>query len=318
MILFIFGLLFIIGFVISLVVAAMLDKKVDARGATGRVGYRQGHEHAYDGKTAAKITAWCLLGVGLLMVFGSTVREVSTKNVGITTAFGKPTGELSNGLHVVAPWVNVTEMDAAIQTDIYDGDGNQGTCLNVRLAFQIVACVDTSIQWRIEPKQADYLFQNYRDFTNVREALVTRELNSALSQVMANYDPLALNANGTTTQPSLNTLAGQVQAVITHDIGAYIHVIHVFIPRILYGDSVQSQIDSLQKQVAATRIAQQAEQTNAAQSKANQELEQSVTNPNVLVSKCLDGVNNAIANGYQLPAGYNCFGGGSVVVPASK
>jgi SPFH domain / Band 7 family len=261
-----------------------------------------------------------LVVVGVLFLLIGCIREVSTKNVGIETTFGKPTGELANGIHFTWPWVNVTEMDAAIQTNVYSQAG--GNCLDARVAFQIEVCVDTSIQWRIDAKEADYLFQNYRDFNNV-QILVERHLNNALNTVLADYDPLSVTSTGASTQSSLNSLASQVQTVLTADIGTQVHVLAVFITVIHYNSQVQGYIDQDQQQVAKTRIAQQAELTNAAQAKANSELSQSVSNPQVNINQCLTTVNNAVNQGEQgvLPAGYNCDltgGGSSIVVPASK
>ena len=67
------------------------------------------------------IVGAAVLAFGLLLTFFSSYTTVSTKNVGITTAFGRTVGHLSNGLHFIAPWEQVTEMDAAIQADSYTG-----------------------------------------------------------------------------------------------------------------------------------------------------------------------------------------------------
>src|SRR5215471_2475790 len=77
-----------------------------------------------------------VIGVCVVVVFFffvSSCTAVSTKNVGIETSFGATKGELSNGLHLKAPWYKVTEMNAAIQTDSYTGNT---TCLPARIANQ--------------------------------------------------------------------------------------------------------------------------------------------------------------------------------------
>src|SRR5690606_13462027 len=112
---------------------------------------------------------------------------VPTKQVGIVTSFGKPTGVLTNGLHFVKPWEKVTQMDAAIQTD--NNVGEEAT--TIRLGNQSTAEVENSIRWRIRPDKADVLYQDYRDFDKVRDSLVTRELKEAMNQTFKDYDPLS-------------------------------------------------------------------------------------------------------------------------------
>ena len=86
--------------------------------------------------------------VAAILVFFSSLQFVGTKEEGIETAFGSTAGQLSNGAHFTWPWIQVTEMDAAVQTDSYVGDN----CLNVRIANQQTACAHISIQWRIIPQ----------------------------------------------------------------------------------------------------------------------------------------------------------------------
>src|SRR5829696_2509462 len=56
-----------------------------------------------------------------VLILGSTT-IVSTRNIGVVTTFGRPSGTLSNGLHAKAPWQSVTEMNGTIQIDNHIGD----------------------------------------------------------------------------------------------------------------------------------------------------------------------------------------------------
>jgi hypothetical protein len=47
--------------------------------------------------------------------------------------------------------------------------------------------MDNSVRWRIQPAATDELFLDYREFDNVRDNLVTRELKVALNQVFADF-----------------------------------------------------------------------------------------------------------------------------------
>ena len=42
-----------------------------------------------------------------VLILGSTT-IVSARNVGVVTMFGRPSGTLSNGIHMKAPWQSVT------------------------------------------------------------------------------------------------------------------------------------------------------------------------------------------------------------------
>nr|WP_051574321.1 hypothetical protein [Mycobacterium sp. URHB0044] len=53
-----------------------------------------------------------------------------------------------------------------------------GMASTVRLGNNSTANVDNSVRWRIQPAAADELYLDYRDFENVRDNLVTRELRA--------------------------------------------------------------------------------------------------------------------------------------------
>jgi regulator of protease activity HflC (stomatin/prohibitin superfamily) len=265
---------------------------------------------------AATIAAAALV---VVLVFSASATVVSTKNVGIVTSFGRPEASLGNGFHLVAPWQQVTEMDAAIQTDSYTQESND-TCIDVRIAHQAIACVDASIRWRIQDNSAPYLFQNYRNFDHVRDSLVTRELNASLNAVLEDYDPLAVNQLGDSTAPPLRVEAARVTTLMRQQIGAQIDVLNVIIPVLHFDDNTQGRIQALQAQIAQTRIAIQARQTAEQQALANKELAASVSHdPNVLVNKCLDLENEMIAKGQTIPPnGIGCWpGSGSPLIVSS-
>src|ERR1041385_2821112 len=252
--------------------------------------------------------------LALIAILFSTIVIVGTKEVGIVTAFARPVGVLDNGLHWKAPWEDVTEMDAAVQTDLRDAS-NQNSCVPTRIAHQIVACTDVTIRWRIRESAAPELFQDYRDFDNVRNSLVTRELATDLNAVLADYDPLLVDSSGNSAAPTLSSLAASVLAQMQAQIGVQVEVLSVFIPVLHFDTSTQARLNALQAQIAQTRIAQQAVKTAQAQANANAELAASVSkDPNVLVSKCFDLLNDAISKGYALPAGFSCWGSSTGVV----
>lgn len=263
-----------------------------------------------------------LIGLlGAAMVWSACTVTVSTQNIGVVTAYGKPTGYLSNGFHVKWPWESVTEIDGRIQTDTYSGTGSGGVCngITVRIAHQQTACMNVSIQWRIEKQAAPQLFRNYGTFDNIRNALVTRKLEVALNATFDNFDPIASLTStykeGSPQNPTASQLAQQVATALRAKIGGQIVVIDVLIPSLSYDASVQGRINSVLAQIAQTDIAVQAERTAAAQAAANKILAKSVSNdPGVIESRCEDITVEAMKAGYTLPPSWNCLGGSSVGV----
>jgi regulator of protease activity HflC (stomatin/prohibitin superfamily) len=221
-----------------------------------------------------------------VVILGSTT-IVSARNIGVVTTFGRPGGTLSNGLHWKAPWQSVTEMNGTIQIDNHTGEH----ATTVRLGNNSTAFVDNSVRWRIQPAAADELFLDYRDFENVRDNLVTRELRAALNEVFADFDPLAPeNVEGTNVQ----ALGEEVAEKFRAKVGAQIEILNVIVPLVNYDDATQERINALNVEKANTRIAEQRAKTAAAEARANEILAASVSNdPNVLVSKCLDAAREA-------------------------
>lgn len=275
---------------------------------------------------AVPMAKWVVVGftaLSMLLLGLSSYTIVSTKNVGVVTSFGRPVGSLDNGFHLIAPWDKVTELDGAIQTDSHAGTDPKDTspCTSVRIAHQSVACVDNSIRWRIQPGAADRLFRDYKDFANIRDSLVTRELSAALNTVFKDYDPLATDEKGNSISPSQDTLSEAVTKLLQAQIGEDIDVKNVIVPIVHFDDQTQGRINALQAEVANTRIATQKQQTADAEAQANRKLADSVSkDPNVLVSKCFDTLAEMIKQKQPVPAGFSCWplGSSAVVVPSGK
>jgi len=259
-------------------------------------------------------------GVGVVAVVTlifSCLVVVSTKNVGVETTFGKPSGELPNGLHPKWPWEKVTEMDAAIQTDTYVQD----RCFQVRIANQQTACVHINFQWRINPTAAQALFRDYRTFDHVREALVTRRLTAVVNEQLSDYNPLNSVSGtelppGEKRNPTLAQIAKAVNGQMADEIGGQggsIEVLSTIIPLITFDAETQGRINQLQQQVALTRVAQQSRKTAQAQARANRALAASVNNSaNVLVSHCISILETMVKNSQTVPAGFSCWPGSNL------
>jgi regulator of protease activity HflC (stomatin/prohibitin superfamily) len=292
------------------------------------LGYRSRPVDGGGGAVMWKSGKYALIAVAAIFVLLTVVSSCavgSSKNVGVETAFGKTDGFLSNGAHLIPPWDKVTEMDAAVQTDSYtlkpgshENAHGDKECLNVRIGNQQTACVAVSIRWRIDPKKADDLFQNYRSFEHVRDSLVTRELTAAVNQQFKDYNPLnsvAVSTPGVKRNPALSVYANRITAQMKREIGGEgIEVLNTIIPIAFFDTATQARINQLQQQFALTRIAQQEHETNVAQAEANRALASSVnTSPNVLVAQCLTILGEMVKQGQTVPAGFSCWPGGSKI-----
>ncbi|NQE86673.1 SPFH domain-containing protein [Nocardia terpenica] len=252
------------------------------------------------------LTAAISGAIAVLLFALSSFTIVSTRNVGITTSFGKPTGTLSNGIHPVAPWQKVIELSGTIRTDSQTGGFADGKCdggTAVRLANNSTACVDNTVRYRIVQTAADELYRDYQSDENIKNSLVTRELNAVINGVFASYNPLSAEA---ADAPKLDQLSGQVTDKLKAKIGKWIDVQGVIISLVHFDQVTQDKINAYQAQIASTRIAEESQRTAAAQAQANRVLSDSVSrDPNVLVAKCLD----LVSSGKALPAGFQCWPG---------
>lgn len=266
--------------------------------------------------------AGAAVGLAALLFLFTIFTIVPTREVGVVTSFGKPTDELSNGFHFKAPWEEVHHLDGTVQTNNFKGD----KCVSIRIGNESTACVDTTIKWRIKLEAGQSLYQDYRDrdgktaMENIEDSLVTRELNAALNDVLGDFNPLdqiTVDTEGAGTD--LSEFSTQVEQALTERVGDSIEIDSVLLPLIRFDDSTQKKLNDYQAEVALTRIAEQKQQTAAAQAIANQALAESISNdPNVLVAQCVDALSSMVEKGQQVPIGFSCWPGGSastVVVP---
>ncbi|MBF9326034.1 SPFH domain-containing protein [Mycobacteroides chelonae] len=221
--------------------------------------------------------------IGLVFFASAATSVVGTRQIGIETKFGRPTGAtLTNGLHLKSPLTQVTEMDGAVQIDQHTGANS----IKVRLANSSTASADVSVRWQIKPDAAPELFLQYKTFDNVRTNLVTRNLQVALNEVFARFDPLAVQNLTVSPLPQLST---QTKNILATKVGSQVEILDVAVPTIDYDDGTEQKINQLNQERAQTAVAEQAKLTAIAQSQANGNLAASVSrDPNVLVSKCLD------------------------------
>lgn len=276
------------------------------------------------GKRSTVLTSLVLLGIGGLFLVFSCLTVVGTRRIGVVTEFGRPVDSLSNGIHFKMPWQKVAELDGAIQTDSFTGDAedDKDRCTDIRIGNESTACVDNTIRWRIVEAEGDQLYRDYRGMDNVRDSLVTRELNAALNQVLGDFNPLdAVSDDGAGANANLEEFAVEVAEAMRERVEGRIEILNVTIPLIRYDGGTQKRLNDYQAEIANTRIAEQRSETAAAQARANEALAESVSNdPNVLVSRCLDTLADMVQAGQAVPAGFSCWPGSqsALVVPSAS
>jgi regulator of protease activity HflC (stomatin/prohibitin superfamily) len=129
-------ILFIITLILAIAAIALIAK--------GRV-------ETNDGDLPLRGAGVIVLFVAALTLVFNVFTVVPTRNIAVSMAFGKPTGTLGNGFHLIAPWESTEEYDAAIQTLKFDGDAkddDSDPAPTVRLANGATARVDVPCNGR--------------------------------------------------------------------------------------------------------------------------------------------------------------------------
>lgn len=168
----------------------------------------------------AKLAGVGFIALAAIMTTIASVDKVPTKNVGIVTAFSKPTGRTTGaGLKWHAPWQSIDDWDASGQTYAHLGD----SCVWLTIAAQRRACIPLQIEWSARAERAPENWSAYKetDGKSRFETWVSRrvdpQINAALTSVFAGFDPLgnvdpksgdapAPDLNKTYKQPLLDAL----------------------------------------------------------------------------------------------------------------
>jgi regulator of protease activity HflC (stomatin/prohibitin superfamily) len=259
-------------------------------------------------------------GFAIFLFIMSLFVVVGTNQVGIMTSFGKPQSAHSNGFHGKAPWEIKTEFDGTRQFLRFNGKGNneedldkkEFPCIQVKLEGQATACLNGVVSWQMragtdaERKNAVELFKTYRTFERLTKNFVYSSSRVALGKVFANHNPLVEEKNqslGQLNQLSLDELRREFDSELN------IMSVDLAVPD--YDEATDQSISNVQAQKAKTRLAAEEELTNAAKSKANKALQESLKDPAVNQANCIQA---AKETGKE--PGFCMMGGGSVIVDA--
>ena len=254
-------------------------------------------------KFGAAATAGAAMIVFLIVAAFSCTYIVGTRQVGIVTKWNKPTGEtFDSGLHIVLPWTDVHEMDAAIQNDVYNGLSR----IQVRLGNNSTALADANIRWEINQADADDIFQQYKTFDNVRSNLVTRNLQTALNEAFTKFNPLEDDVDNTN---NLSAVTANALKLMREKSGSQVRILDLSIPVIDYDEQTEQKINNINGANADLTKATIDKKTAEQKRLAAEELsKQAPPNLNVAIAACL---NRMAESGTNL----NCFPIGNGVVP---
>lgn len=278
--------------------------------------------------------AGAILIILALLVFGLfSWTSVSARNVGVLTTFGKPSDRtLDAGFHATWPWQDTTEIDGSVQSKEYEGDD----CIYVKIGDGSRSCVTTTINWRIVPEEAYLIYADYRDDDDYDDdpvqaywgKVLSKQFKAAMQSAFADYNPVAQletvsggdqKATDLSFSPDLPFYEARLRNEMKERLGddPLAEIQSITISYFSFSESTQDTIDQFIEAVGETRITAQGKETAREQKEINDLLAESVSDPNVLVAKCL----NLIEQGtFDPPAGFSCWpgGGNSVVIPGTN
>ena len=289
---------------------------------------------------SAGVAAVCVL-LGVICTLISSYDRVDTRNVGIITDFGRPVGVHGAGIVWHAPWKKMSELSEAIQLQAFEsnsyddaaagrGVDNNPAAISVRLANNSNAFVAENLNWRLREGAAPKLFQDYGGqnvFETIKQQLVDRQAQVALSKVFATFNPQILLAANVpapgqppqSTAPSqgadLPGLAAQVKRDLQDAVGTEIEILDVRIPRIFYDTDTQNRINNYNQEVQQTmNAAQQVKTAEQQRLAAEQRAAQAPPDLKIAIFNCMHDMVQAGKD----PAG--CWGqiGGTPLIQLPK
>jgi len=263
--------------------------------------------------------------LSLLIVGFMSATQVGAKTVGVITSFGKISERtLTPGLSMIAPWEKVIKVDGTIQSLSFD----EGNPIKAKIADGSEVGVRGKVRWEIVPAKANELYGSFRDSdptAKFSSDVVMPTLQAKVQESLENYNPIAQVKAGDADQsfnPDYAKMSEDIKNSVNEELAkkGLGQIESVVISYVSLSEQTQSKLNDFVSATGETRIAEQRKETARAQAEANKILSNSVSNnPNVLVSRCMDTVADAVEKNYALPAGFSCWsGGGSVVIPGAN
>lgn len=252
----------------------------------------------------AKIATIVLGIIAAGMLFLSSLTTVGANEVGIVTNFGRWSGTVDGGLHVVAPWSKVDTFPTRNQKSIRDqADGNY-PCIPVKLNGGASACVDATILYTIDESHAETLWRGWGSFAKLNEDLINRSTDDAAGVVYGGY---------TAEQATSGSNRQKITDAVSSRLGAKLAESGIQLGSVTLGDihlpkEVQDRINNILEADAQVIVAQKQKEKAAAEADAAKARQLSLT-PEALIKECLDAAREI------KPAYFNCGLGGQTGQP---
>jgi regulator of protease activity HflC (stomatin/prohibitin superfamily) len=141
-------------------------------------------------KLALNVVGTIVAAVFVAIYLFNAVFIVEPRTVGIVTEFGKATGTVDSGPHILAPWAKVTEFPVSNQT--LDLDATDGSPEVVQAKFDGggTGFVNNNINWHPENNdKAVALWNQWRDFDKVTNQVVKPRAQAVAAEVVGKYGP---------------------------------------------------------------------------------------------------------------------------------
>nr|WP_249714654.1 SPFH domain-containing protein [Micromonospora sp. NBRC 107566] len=250
-------------------IAALLTRRAPRRSTLAST-----HQLLRGGAIAAVVVA-------ALFTVVASANTVPVRNVGIVTAYNKPTGKTTgSGFHWTKPWQKIADWDASIQTD--------DARTNVRIQTGAVAEVVNKVRWQVREEAAPRQYTDYKgDFDNMRRNLFQVEKQAAFNEAFADYNPInQQSGDDGKVVFDLGKMADEVKRILAARLGNDFIIHSVVIPIINHDKATQAAIEAYQKNVADGR--------NLEQKERNAEVERRIADrlknlpPEYYINKCLD------------------------------
>jgi regulator of protease activity HflC (stomatin/prohibitin superfamily) len=177
---FVLGIVLIIAaFIVFLV--ARSGRAVAGRPALSRLG-----------KQVGTLAAVGLLIVGLFSFGSSFLRVVPANSVGIPTTFGKVGSPLSSGIHVTAPWTEITPFSTRIQELSMlrapdEGDKAKDDSVTVIALGGGSMSVDVTVRFALANDKASELFRQAGTLQLVKDRFVRPDAREVIRNVFGQF-----------------------------------------------------------------------------------------------------------------------------------
>ncbi|OIJ92070.1 prohibitin family protein [Streptomyces colonosanans] len=246
-----------------------------------------------------------LLG-SMLCGIASSVYVVSAYEVGVPVTFGKVGAPMTSGMHLKAPFTDVTRFSTRpVDLNLSDKD-----VVEVRSSQGGVMYVEVTVKWAVIPNKAGELYRLAGSEEAIQQRLVFPDSREIVRNVFARYSSEQGYAS------AREKINAEIDKLIKERLAPRgIDITAVNLRNVKPSDALQKQIDRKIQQKEATERAAEATRTAEEESKrrkieaegiarANKILNDSLTDK-VLMNQCIDSYREAAKENpvYAVPCG---------------